>query len=304
MNKIIKIKNDRSLNKVIIEKKKKNKQYLFNIMVKSRAKFPKDGEFVIAKVTEVQHQYVYVDLVDYEGLYSEETARGMIHISEISSRWIKNIRNFVRIGQRIVLRVLRVDPEKGHVDMSLRRVNSAQKEIRLKEWKYAVKYENLLQFLTETEGVNMNLDEAYELIGFPVLDFFDTYQEAIENLKEHGEEILSNLEGVTDEIRTVLLKIVEENVEISTVSISGKVKLSFNSENGIEQIKESLIEALKVIDSELTRNITINYLAAPFYRLEVITKDYLDAENILSDALDIIEQKTGQYNGTFEFIRD
>ncbi|MFX1278585.1 MAG: translation initiation factor IF-2 subunit alpha [Promethearchaeota archaeon] len=273
-------------------------------MVKSRTKFPKEGEFVVAKVTEVQNQYVYVDLIDFEGLPSEGTARGMIHISEISSRWIKNIRNYVRIGQRIVLRVLRVDQEKGHVDLSLRRVNSAQREIRLKEWKYAVKYENLLQFLTETEGIDMSLDEAYELIGFPVLDFFDTYQETIENLKENGEELLGDLEGVTDEIKTTLLKIVDENVEISTVNISGKVKLSFNSENGIDQIKESLFEAMKVIDSKQTRNIKISYLAAPFYRLEVVTKDYLDAENILSDALEVIDQKAHQYNGTFEFIRD
>jgi translation initiation factor 2 alpha subunit (eIF-2alpha) len=36
----------------------------------------------------------------------------------------------------------------------------------------------------------------------------------------------------------------------------------------------------------------------------VTTKDYLDAENILSDALEIIEQKTNQYKGNYEFIRD
>lgn len=273
-------------------------------MVKSRTKFPKEGEFVIAKVTEVQNQYVYVDLIDYEGLESDQTARGMIHISEISSRWIKNIRNYVRAGQRVVLRVLRVDPEKGHVDLSLRRVNSAQKEIRLKEWKYAVKYENLLQFLTEVEGLNITFDEAYETIGFPVLDFYDTYQEAIENLKENGHELLGNLDSVSDEVKDALLKLVDENVEISTVSISGKVKLSFNSENGIEQIKESLLDALKIIESRETRHISISYIAAPFYRMEIVSKDYLDAENILSDALEIIEQKAQQYNGSFEFIRD
>jgi translation initiation factor 2 subunit 1 len=273
-------------------------------MVKSQTKFPKEGKFVVAKVTEVQHQYVYVDLIDFEGLDSDERARGMIHISEISSRWIKNIRNYVRIGQRIVLRVLRVDADKGHVDLSLRRVNSAQKEIRMKEWKYALKYENLLQFLTETEGIDITLEKAYELIGFPVLDLFESYQETIEGLKENGEEILSDLDGITEEIITALLKIIDENVSISTVSISGKVKLSFTSENGIEYIKESLANALKIIDSKETRNININYIAAPFYRLEVVSKDYLDAENILSDALEVIEQKTEQYKGSFEFIRD
>ncbi|MHA1914935.1 MAG: S1 RNA-binding domain-containing protein [Promethearchaeota archaeon] len=273
-------------------------------MVKSRVQFPKEGEFVVAKVTDIEKQYVYVDLIDYKGLSSEETARGMIHISEISSRWIKNIRTFVRVGQRLVLRVLRVDPSKGHVDMSLRRVNSAQKEIRLKEWKYAVKFENLLQFLTETEGINMTLDEAYGVVGFPVLDFFDSYQETIENLKENGETILSQIEDASDDVKTALLKIVDENVEITTVSISGRVKLSINSENGIDQIKELLLEALTVIDSKDTRNININYIAAPFYKLEIVSKDYLDAENILSDALEIIEQKAGQFNGNFEFIRD
>jgi translation initiation factor 2 subunit 1 len=273
-------------------------------MVKSRNKFPREGEFIVAKIHEVQDQYVYVDLIDYEGLDYERNARGMIHISEISSRWIKNIRNYVRVGQRVVLRVLRVDAEKGHVDLSLRRVNSAQKENRLKEWKYAVKFENLLQFLTETEGVNLTLDEAYELIGFPILDRFDSYQEAIESLKEYGDEILSNIENISDDIRKKLMKIVDENVSISTVSISGKIKLSFNSENGIDHIKESLIEAKNIIDSKLTRNINIHYIAAPFYRLEIVSKDYLDAENILSDALEVIEQKSNEYNGTFEFIRD
>ncbi|MFX1312740.1 MAG: translation initiation factor IF-2 subunit alpha [Promethearchaeota archaeon] len=273
-------------------------------MVKTKTSFPKEGDFVVAKVTEIQNQYVYVDLIDFEGLESEECARGMIHISEISSRWIKNIRNYVRIGQRVVLRVLRVDPTKGHVDLSLRRVNSAQRENRLKEWKYAVKYEMLLQFLTETEGINMTLDEAYDSLGFPILDYFDTYQEAIESLKESGEEISSKLKIVPDNVKSAFLKIVDENVEISTVSISGKVKLSFNAENGIDYIKDSLLAALEVIEPKRTRNINIHYIAAPFYRLEIVSKDYLDAENILSDALQVIEQNAQKYNGTFDFIRD
>jgi len=273
-------------------------------MVKSKTKFPREGEFVVAKVTEVQNQYVYVDLIDFEGLYSEECARGMIHISEISSRWIKNIRNYVRIGQRVVLRVLRVDTDKGHVDLSLRRVNSAQRKNRIKEWKYALKFENLLQFLTETENIDMTLDKAYEIIGFPILNFFDSYQETIENLKENGEELLSELQGMTEEIKASLLKIINENVSISTVSISGKVKLSIPSENGIEEIKDSLLKALNVIEPKETRNIHIDYIAAPYYRLEIVSKDYLDAENILSDALEIIEQNAEKYRGSFDFIRD
>ncbi|MFX1259709.1 MAG: translation initiation factor IF-2 subunit alpha [Promethearchaeota archaeon] len=272
-------------------------------MVRSRTKFPKEGEFIVGKVSDIQNQYVYVDLIDYKGLDTEEMARGMIHISEISSRWIKNIRNFVRVGQRIVLRVLRVDEIKGHVDLSLRRVNSAQKEVRMKEWKYALKYENLLQFLID--GSDLSLDDAYEKIGFPILENFNSYQEAIEELKENGKEILKNLKNVSEELKDKFLKIVNEHVDISTVNIIGKIKLSFFDPNGIDHIKETLIEAKNVIKNQKkTRNLQISYIAAPFYRLQIVSKDYLDAENILSDTLEIIEKKAEKYNGTFEFIRD
>lgn len=274
-------------------------------MVKSKRPFPKEGEFVIVRVVDTQQQYVYVDLLEYEGLPSEAQARGMIHISEISSRWIKNIRNFVRIGQRVVVRILRVDPEKGHIDCSLRRVNSAQRSVKEKEFKYEVKFENLLQFLSETDGVDLSLDEAYENVGWPVLEKFENYQEAVEALKESGEEILDSLQNVTDNIKDLFLKIVDENVEVSTVAILGKIKLINTSEDGIEKVKDSLIAAEKVIEKpKETRRLNFSYLGAPFYRLEVISKDYLDAENILSDAIEILEQKTKEYNGSFEFVRD
>jgi translation initiation factor 2 subunit 1 len=275
-------------------------------MPKSRTPFPKEGDFVVTRVSDIQNQYVYVDILNYEGLPYEKMARGMVHISEISSRWVKNIRNHLREGQKIVLRVIRVDEEKGHVDLSLRRTNSAQRKNKMKEWKYAVKLENLLQFLIE-EYDDMTLDDAYEKIGFPVLEFFnDDYQETVESLKENGIEILNNLTDVSNEVKETFLKIVDENVEISIVNIVGKLKLRFIQENGVELIRETLSEAKKIIDNPKdTRNLKISYIAAPYYRIEVISKDYLDCENILSDCLEVVEENAKKYEGsTYEFIRD
>jgi translation initiation factor 2 subunit 1 len=274
-------------------------------MVRSRTPFPREGEFIIGRVADVQQQYVYVELLDYNGLPSEPSARGMIHISEISSRWIKNIRNFVREGQRIVCRVLRVDPEKGHIDLSLRRVNSAQKENRMKEWKYAQKFENLLQFLTVNEEVNMTLDEAYELLGWPVLDRFDSYQETVEALKEIGDDLLASIDGVPEKTKKSFLKIVDENVEISTVTIVGKIKLIIPDGDGIEKVKDTLAEIMETIKNpKETRKLILSYLGAPFYRLEIVSKDYLDAENILSEAMEILDQRCKKYGCTYDFIRD
>ena len=274
-------------------------------MVKNRNPFPKEGAFIMGRVVDIQKQYIYVDLPDYDGLLSEETARGMIHISEISSRWVRNIRSIVRIGQRVVLRVVKVVSDKGQIDLSLRRVNSAQKALIAKEHKYANKFEILLQFLTETEGIDLTLDQTYESIGWPIKEQFDFYQEAIEALKEEGEELLNELTDIPDHVRDAFLKIVDENVEISTVGIIGKIKLINISGDGVVKVKETLNEIVNIIDEPVeTRKLTISYLGAPYYRLEIVTKDYLDAESILSDALEVLESSTQKTNGSFEFIRD
>jgi len=274
-------------------------------MVKNKDPLPKEGAFIMGRVVDIQNQYIYVDLPDYDGLPSEETARGMIHISEISSRWVRNIRSIVRIGQRLVLRVVKVVPDKGQIDLSLRRVNSAQKALIAKEHKYANKYENLLQFLTEMEGIDLTLIQAYELIGWPIKEQFNFYQEAVEALKEEGNDLLDELKTIPDDIKKAFLKVVDENVEVSTVKIMGKIKLMNTSGDGVVKIKETLNGVMKVIeDPKETRKINLSYLGAPFYRLEIISKDYIDAESILSDAIEVLENTTQQNNGSFEFIRD
>jgi len=274
-------------------------------MVKNKDPFPKEGAFIMGRVVDIQNQYIYVDLPDYNGLPSEETARGMIHISEISSRWVRNIRSIVRIGQRLVLRVVKVVIDKGQIDLSLRRVNSAQKALIAKEHKYANKYENLLQFLTEKEGIDLTLQQAYEMVGWPIKEQFNFYQEAVEALKEEGKDLLDELKTIPDDIKKAFLEIVDENVEVSTVKIMGKIKLMNTSGDGITKIKETLNKVMEVVENpKETRKIKLSYLGAPIYRLEIISKDYIDAEGILSDAIEVLENTTQQNNGSFEFIRD
>jgi translation initiation factor 2 subunit 1 len=174
----------------------------------------------------------------------------------------------------------------------------------MKDWKYAIKLENLLQFLAD-EYDDMTLDDAYEEIGFPIIKYFnENYQEIVEELKENGHELLDNLTDVPEEVKEKFLEITDENVEISVVKITGKLKLRYIQGNGVELIKETLKEAQNVLENpKKTRKLEISYIAAPFYRVEVTSKDYLDAENILSDAFEVIEQKVDQYDGTYNFER-
>jgi len=90
-------------------------------------------------VDEVFDQGAYASLDAYGG------KEGMIHISEIASGWIKNIRRHVKEGQKTVCKVLKVDENKEQIDLSMRRVKDSQRSWKSEQWKRERKSENLLQ---------------------------------------------------------------------------------------------------------------------------------------------------------------
>ncbi|MCK4434705.1 S1 RNA-binding domain-containing protein, partial [Candidatus Bathyarchaeota archaeon] len=73
-------------------------------MAFGKQEWPEIGDLVMATVGDVKDYGAYVKLDEYDQM-------GLLHISEISSSWVRNIRNFVREGQKVVLKVLRVDIE-------------------------------------------------------------------------------------------------------------------------------------------------------------------------------------------------
>src|SRR4030067_3723450 len=93
-------------------------------MAFKKPEWPEPGDLVLTSVQRITDYGAYVTLDEYE-------KEGLLHVSEGSSGWVRNIREFVREGQKTVLKVLRVDPEKRHVDLSLRRVSRRERREKL-----------------------------------------------------------------------------------------------------------------------------------------------------------------------------
>ncbi|MEK6838142.1 MAG: translation initiation factor IF-2 subunit alpha, partial [Candidatus Thermoplasmatota archaeon] len=131
-----------------------------------RAEFdwPEEAELVVCTVKEVKNFGGFVTLDEYEG------KEGFIHIAEVSSGWIKYIRDYVREGQKLVCKVLRVDRDKGHIDLSLKAVNEHQKREKIQEWKNEQKAEKLLAISAERLGIT--IDEVWDRFGYDLLDKF------------------------------------------------------------------------------------------------------------------------------------
>ena len=75
----------------------------------------KEGEIVEGLVTGIEQYGIFIGLDEY---YS-----GLIHISEISDGFVKDINNFVNIGETIKVKVLECDDDNFHVKLSIKNIN-------------------------------------------------------------------------------------------------------------------------------------------------------------------------------------
>jgi translation initiation factor 2 subunit 1 len=270
-------------------------------MVKKREKFPEQDQLVVAQVIHIERMHIYVDLEDYQGNTQGRRARGLVHISELANRWIRNISNYVKLNQRVVLKVLRVNPEKGHIDLSLRRVNNEQQNNVMSEWKFERKCENLFRLFGNQQ--NMSLDEVYENIGFPMMDAYGSLHDAFDVIKEEGKDELKKLElEVDNKILDELFELIDSNIQLSQVEIEGKFELTVYDEDGVDVIKNAF-KAAHALDKDKLMDLNIHYIGAPIYSLRITASDYRQAENYLKKVTNTIKNHIESQNGEFLFER-
>ena len=77
-------------------------------------KYSKD-EIVEGMVTGIEKYGIFVSLDEYYN--------GLIHISEISDKYVDDIGKYVNIGETIRVRVLNSDDESFHVQLSIKNLN-------------------------------------------------------------------------------------------------------------------------------------------------------------------------------------
>jgi len=248
--------------------------------------YPEVGELVIATVKTVKPYGAFVTLDEYGN------KEGFIHIGEIATGWIKYIRDHVREGQKVVCKVLRVDPERKHIDLSLKRVNEHQRREKIQEWKNERKAEKLFEIVAQRLG--RNIEECYEEFGYELIDRFGTLFGAFEEAAIN-EDALKD-EGFDGDWVNVFIEVAKENIVPPYVKISGYLELTTTAPNGIEHIKK----VLQDIESD---NVTVTYMGAPRYRINIKAEDYRTAEEILQDVANRALEEFTKLGGEGEFHR-
>lgn len=262
-------------------------------MVRKRQEWPDEGELVVGTVYKVLNYGAFVKLEEYHG------KEAFIHISEVSSGWVKNIRDHVRENQKIVSRVLRVNPKKGHVDASLKRIREDQRTKKIQQWKIEQKAEKFLEL--SAKALDKSLDDAYDEVGYELMDIFGDVYGAFETASDEGAESLIN-EGIDAEWAEAITEVAKKNITPPEVYISGYVDIETFVPDGVDVI----IDALKAAEDNEgeEEEITVQCVGAPRYRITVKSADYISAEKSLKEAADRCIEVVEASEGNGSFLRD
>ncbi len=254
---------------------------------------PEENALVICTVKKILFHSIFAELDEYEN------QEGMIHISEIAPGRIRNIRDYVKEGKKLVCLVLRVDQEKRQVDLSLRRVSLSLRNQKNEEYKQELKSEKLLEYIGKE--LKTDLKGAYQRFGFKLLDHFSLLGIAFNEISAHGIEAIKELNLPKPDV-DVLVKIVQEKIKPLELEVNSTLVLQSYSENGAEDIKAALTEG----DNYAQKNkikINILYVSAPKYRIEVFSNDYKDAQDKMDKINKIIIDEVKKRKGIAEITK-
>jgi len=244
---------------------------------------PDKGELVVCTVVKAKGFGAFVKLEEYPA------TEGFIHIKEVAPGWVKNIRNHVKEGQKIVCKVMDVDSSKGYIDLSLKRVNEHQRREKIQQWKNERKAEKLFQMVADKIGKSS--DECFEEFGKELIKKYGSLYEAFEEVAYDNDAL---------EKEDAFMEVARENIIIPFVTITGYVEIFSPERNGVEHIREAL-KKIEKEDEEVT--VTVKYVSAPIYRIDVTAPDYKTAEKELKECAEKGVEYIKKHGGTGIFKR-
>jgi translation initiation factor 2 subunit 1 len=256
-----------------------------------KKEYPDDGELIVGTITKVQNFGAFVSLDEYGG------KEGFIHISEIATGWVKRIRNFVREKQKVVCKVVNVDVQKNHIDLSLKKVNDHQRREKIQEWKNTQKSARLFEMVAK--NLSKPVDACYQEFGDALAKKYGSLYAAFEECAYDCNTLTKD--GFSGEWLKAFDTIAKDSISIPFVEIKGMLMLSSPLPNGITFIKEALVGAESTEYEDVT--IDVKYISAPRYIIKVKAPDYKVAEHQLKKAVERVQSKM-KGKGEFDFERE
>jgi translation initiation factor 2 subunit 1 len=255
-------------------------------------KFPEIESVVMVNVRNIADMGAYVSLMEYNNI------EGMILLSELSRRRIRSIHKLIRVNRNEVVMVLRVDKEKGYIDLSKRRV--APEDVAACEDRFnkAKAVHGVLRHLAERR--KFYLEDLYEKIGWPLYRKFghayDAFKLAISEDKNAGDPFadLDVPEDVIEELRTYILR----RLAPQPIKIRSDIEVSCFTYEGIDAIRDALFAGMAKGSEQYP--IRIKLIAPPIYVLSTTTLEKEAGIALLNDSIEAIRENITAKGGKID----
>jgi len=248
----------------------------------------------MVNVRRIAEMGAYVSLLEYNNI------EGMILLSELSRRRIRSINKLLRVGRNEVVMVLRVDKEKGYIDLSKRRVSPEDVAKCEDQYNKAKGVHSVLRHLADTR--RLYLDELYEKVGWPLYKkyghAYDAFKLAMQPEVAAGQEDpFANL-TIPDDLRQDLVAYIRRRLAPQPVKIRADVEVSCFTYEGINAIREALFSGIAKGTEHC--QIKIRLIAPPIYVLSTMTLDRDGGIALLQSAVDAIRECIENKGGKME----
>jgi len=249
-------------------------------------KFPEADDLVIVQVKLVAEMGAYVSLLEYNNI------EGMILLSELSRRRIRSINKLIRVGRTEIVVVMRVDQEKGYIDLSKRRVSP--EDIAKCEEKYnkSKAVHSIMRHVSET--CKIRLEDLYNKFGWDLYARFGHAYDAFKLMITDAERVLAPYE-LTEEVKETLLSNISRRLTPQPIKLRADLEVTCFSYEGIDAIKESLKAGEAVGSEEMP--IKIKLVAPPLYVMMTTSLDKDIGLQKLNEAVENITKTIQKHGG-------
>jgi len=247
-------------------------------------KFPKEGDVVVVKIVTIGSDTVKAQLLEYGNI------DGLILTSELSKKRFKSIAQVAKPGNVEVCQVLKVEEDKGFIDLSLKRVSEKEKlECRDSFSKAKLAYQIIARVCKHTGG---SIQEMYEKWVYDKEAEYGSLFSYFAHAK--GDLEILNAEPHGDQIK----RIIEDQFKASSFKVRADVDVTC-VHGGVEGIKEAFRSAVEE-DDELE----VLLVKSPTYSIVRMSEDKDEAFKAVNKACATVRRRIEEMDGTFNVVNE
>ena len=242
--------------------------------------YPEVDGLVMVTVQQIADMGAYVTLNEYNNL------EGMVLLSELSRRRIRSVQRLIRVGKQEVVVVLRVDREKGYIDLSKRRVSPEEVEKFEEKFNRTKLVHSIMRHVAERK--DMELEQLYQSVGWPLYRKYGHAFDAFKAALVDPEAVWGSLpEPVDPTIIAELMQGIVRRLTPQKLKIRADIEVACFGYEGIDAVKTALAaaEALSVEDIP----IKVKLVAPPLYVLLTTCMDRQRGLELMNRAVEAIE---------------